>query len=75
MSATPLNVPARDETVTGAAGVATINDVVRNVAGTDGKVSLSSERFDFVDTEESGFVNSIDQASQLYNACKKATHT
>ena len=74
MSTTPLNVPTRDETVAGA-GVTTSKNVVRNAAGTDGTVSLSSERFNFVDTEESDVVDSIGQASQLFTGFTKKPPT
>ena len=74
MSTAPLNVPARDETVAGA-GVTTSKDIIRDAAGREGTVSLSSERFNFVNTEESGVVDSIDQANQLFTGFTKKPPT
>ena len=71
MSATPLNVPATDKAET----VITSKDNVRDAAGIDDTVSLSSEHFNFVSLEESGVVDSIGQVNQLFTIFTKKSFT
>ena len=73
MSTTPLNVPATDKAE--AVAVTSSKDIIRDAAGTEGAVSLSSERFNFVSLEESDVVDSIDQASQLFKCFTKKPPT
>ena len=75
MSTTTLNIPTRDKTEAETDVAAANKDVVREVAGTEGTVFLSSERFNFVGLEESGAVDSIDQASQLFTGLTKKPPT
>ena len=69
---TILDVPARDKTE---AESTTNKGIVRDATGTKGTVSLSSERFNFMYLEESGAVDSIDQASQLFTGLAKKPPT
>ena len=64
----------KKETKLGTAG-ATSKGIIRDAAGTEGTLSLSSERFNFVNLEESDIVNSIDQASQLFTGLAKKPPT
>ena len=77
MSATPLNVPTRDVTRgKDSVDVTRGKDIIRDAAGREGTVSLSSERFNFASLEESDVVDSIDQASQLFvGFTKKPLHS
>ena len=64
----------KKETKIGTAGTSS-KDIVRDVSGIEGTASLSSERFNFVSLEESGVVDSIDQASQLFAGFTKKPPT
>ena len=74
MSTATFNVPTRDKTERNTE-LTTNKVIVRDAAGTEGSVSLSSERFSFVVLEESGTVDSIDQASQLFTGLAKKPPT